>query len=664
MIKAFQKKLPQIIFLFLLIVYVHNLSRSVYGGDVGDFVSAAIVGGVPHPSGYPFITLLGFLLTRINFITPAFMVNLISAVSAAIGGFLFFKFTLKATNNRLIAVISTFTLAFNYLYWFFAEIAEVFALNNLFVIILIYLGYLFYSTRKTKYFYLLAFFAGLSMTNNYIISFTFPAIGILLLTNIKFFLKKPKTILKGILVSFLGFSPVLYILIAAQFNPVINWDNTKDIKGFIDVILRKHYGTFGVGFDVNLILAEKINIQKNYLLYLLNQITIPVAVISFFGILELFKNKKIFLLAIILSFILSGPVFINLIGIPYYSLFQAGIYERFFSMSAVVFLFLFPFGLKFIVNLLNSLFAKKTYQNLFLIVFLIIPVLLFKYNFPKTDLHDLWIGDKIGYDILSFLPKNSYILITGDTPLFNTWYVHFGLKYRTDLKLLNFVGTNTFNLEREKFLKNNPKLKIEDELFLHVLKDLSKKNNVFSLTTYQFKKGEKLNWVPYGLAYKLENGKNNLSKDEYIKTQKNIWNNMLAINDLKKDSLSKKSLTISEIPYFYSNNYLYFGNYVYEKYKDRDFAIKTIHEALQIDKNNHNAYILLSTYLIEDSKCAEATEQLSKVKELNPFETKYYLLSYYNNRFCYKDKKKIDQIIKEYSQVFKGDFFKDLKIIK
>jgi len=69
------------LFFLFFIVYILNSSRSIYAGDVGDLVSAAAVGGVAHPPGYPLFTFLGFILTHLHLgSSPAFQVGLISVI--------------------------------------------------------------------------------------------------------------------------------------------------------------------------------------------------------------------------------------------------------------------------------------------------------------------------------------------------------------------------------------------------------------------------------------------------------------------------------------------------------------------------------------------------------------------------------------------------------
>ncbi|MDP3733183.1 MAG: DUF2723 domain-containing protein, partial [Candidatus Daviesbacteria bacterium] len=251
-------------FIIPFFIYIHNLSRSVYGGDVGDLVTAASVFGVAHPPGYPLFTLLGFLLTKLPLgQTQAFLVGLISSLSAALGIAIFYLLILRLTKNALVSAISAFILAFSYLYWFYAEIAEVFALNNFFAILLFYLSISYRQTAKVRYLYLFFLSLGLSLTNHQTIIFIFPSLLILIFINfIKLIKKRPKTLILCLISFLLGFSIYLYVPIASSHNPVINWDNVKDFPSFWRLLLRQDYGTFSAGLFLQPTLLQRLVILK------------------------------------------------------------------------------------------------------------------------------------------------------------------------------------------------------------------------------------------------------------------------------------------------------------------------------------------------------------------------------------------------------------------
>jgi len=65
-------------------LYVWTLAPGLTSADGGDFVTAAYHAGIPHPSGYPLWTILGWLATRLPVSNPAIATNLLSAICAAV----------------------------------------------------------------------------------------------------------------------------------------------------------------------------------------------------------------------------------------------------------------------------------------------------------------------------------------------------------------------------------------------------------------------------------------------------------------------------------------------------------------------------------------------------------------------------------------------------
>jgi len=635
-----KNKLPLAIFFIVFIVYVHNLSRSVYGGDVGDLISAAFVGGVAHPPGYPLFTFLGFLLTRINLISPAFMVGLISVFASSLAVVFYYRLSLKITNSKFISLISVLILAFNYLFWFYTEIAEVFALNNFFIILLIFLALLYYKNKTIKYFYLLFFFTGLSLTNHQTIILLFPSLLILTYSN---FLKEKNKLKKLILSLFflmLGLLPYLYVPIAAFRNPVINWDNVKDLNSFLHLILRKDYGTFSSGLFAPPNVQQRVVILNTYLFNLITQLTIPTILISITGAITTFvKNKKLFF-AFFLGFFLSGPFFITYAGFPLVSGFALGVYERFIIFSSIMLLLFLPTGLKNVSNFIHSLVNKKININFIISIFLIIPFMLFYFNFPKTDLHTVFTGDYLIYDIFSPLPKNAVIVLTGDTIMFNARYVFYALKYRPDIVILDYEHVIDKNLLADLLIKE------------------SKNRSIFSIVPTQKSKGGKIIWMPYGLTYELlASAKEAPTKDNFLNIQTKIWNSFKYIKskDYQSNKLALESLTISEIKKTYSDAMLNTGTYVYAHYNDKKGAYAIFNKAENIDDKNPNVYFTLGLYYLVEKDCQKAQENFDMAININPIDTESYKYLIYDYKYCFKNDSKANSIIKYYNSYFKTD---------
>ncbi len=656
--------LPLTIFIGVLAIYIHNLSRATYGGDVGDLLNAAATMGVAHAPGYPLFTFLGFLLSRINFISPAFMIGLISAFSGAFGVLIFYYLSLKFTKSRLISVISALLLAFTYYFWFYNEIGEVFALNNFFALLLFLTAVVYSSSKNIKYLFLLAFIAGLSLTNHQTIILIFPSLLVLVFPRLIKDFKKPKNIVLSFLFGALGLIPYIYIPIASFHNPPINWDHVHNLDSFLHLVLRKDYGTFSIGSFASSSVEQRIIDVKIYFFNIITQATIPASFVIFLGLIHLLKNNRKLLLSLFLAFILSGPFFVYYSGFPFVNSFNLGVYERFITLSFIVYLMLFPFGLLLLKTILDKFLSKKILSSLIICVFILIPLMLFRFNYVKTDLSGLTAGDDVAYDLLSPLPKNSMIFLNGDTVLFNTWYVHFGKNFRPDVQVVNINGVTEnkyFKDKQESYLKKYPNEKNKINSNVNVTLEIAKTTPVFSIADIEPTKGKQLNWVPYGLSNKLFIG-DLPSNAEYKKQMGKLWK---SFHIPKTDTLVMGNLTIADIPLFYSNALVRTGNYFLNHYGDKVSASEYYQKALEADGSNPAAFQSIGNYYLKENNCGLAQMNLNAAIELDRYNPVPYFFQYYNYISCFKNEKKAKTIINEYNKVFKSNFLDDLtKTIK
>lgn len=130
-----------LVFLPALVVYLAGAPAGLTwvndSADGGDLISAAAVGGVPHPTGYPLWTLLAQALLRLPLGEPAWRAALISILSAAAAAALVVLLVLylapSAANARghlaASAVAAGLLLAFAPALWGQAVVVEVYALH-------------------------------------------------------------------------------------------------------------------------------------------------------------------------------------------------------------------------------------------------------------------------------------------------------------------------------------------------------------------------------------------------------------------------------------------------------------------------------------------------------------------------------------------------------
>ena len=130
-----------LLFLYALGVYVLTLPPTVVGGDSGEIVVAAWTLAVPHPPGYPLITLLGYVFSHLLFPfgEPAYRMGVMNALFGA-GAVAALQLAVREVTGSICA--GTFAAAlygFSPLVWQYATTPEVFALNSLFTALILLL---------------------------------------------------------------------------------------------------------------------------------------------------------------------------------------------------------------------------------------------------------------------------------------------------------------------------------------------------------------------------------------------------------------------------------------------------------------------------------------------------------------------------------------------
>ncbi|MCR4296114.1 MAG: DUF2723 domain-containing protein, partial [Elusimicrobia bacterium] len=130
-----------VVFASLTALFWLGRSRSFGMGDSPQHVLAALLWAVPHPPGYPLQTALGWLWSRLPWSDPGAAVNGLSGVfSAAAAGALFLL--LRAGGVRRAAALTAAALmAFSPIFWYYALVAEVRALNGLLALAAAYFAF-------------------------------------------------------------------------------------------------------------------------------------------------------------------------------------------------------------------------------------------------------------------------------------------------------------------------------------------------------------------------------------------------------------------------------------------------------------------------------------------------------------------------------------------
>jgi hypothetical protein len=122
-----------------LAAYVRTLAPDVLYGDSAEFQTLAYTLGTTHSTGYPIYLLLARAIGFLPIGSPAWRVNLVSAVGAATTVSSIFLLTRYLTHSRIGALLGSVALGLSYTFWSQALIAELYtpALSFLSIIVLL-----------------------------------------------------------------------------------------------------------------------------------------------------------------------------------------------------------------------------------------------------------------------------------------------------------------------------------------------------------------------------------------------------------------------------------------------------------------------------------------------------------------------------------------------
>ncbi len=127
--------------IFLIIMYFPFFFHSPFVDDGLEFVSAAKVLGIPHPSGYPLYTLLSAIIMRIlTFLSPYKSVTLLTFFFTLLSAnFLYLLFRIK--NTFLTSLFITLLVYSNFYILKISVSPEVYSLHLLFFSMIVYFSF-------------------------------------------------------------------------------------------------------------------------------------------------------------------------------------------------------------------------------------------------------------------------------------------------------------------------------------------------------------------------------------------------------------------------------------------------------------------------------------------------------------------------------------------
>jgi len=503
-----------LIFLAFLLIYTSTATRTVQGGDTGEFMVVANEGGVAHPPGYPLYILSGKLLTQLKISSPAFRGTLPSLISGAITVALLFLILLELESNLLVAFISSIVLGFSKLFWTYSGAAEVFTLNTAIIGAVVFLVAKTYRRQKESQprswtIPLLFLLGGLGLSNHHTIVLIFPIfiLGFYFASRGENWKRLVLLYGLGLFTFLLGLLPYLYLYALGSKSTAWAWGNTGDFKELVAHFLRKYYGTFKLTtFEESF---SPFTYPSKYFLNLPKEFFFLPFIGGVLGLAlsaRMFFQKKteeplrLFYAVLGTSFLLSSLFFMSRFNLPNWA--ETLIAQRFYILPNFLFTLFLALGLNFLLNK-----GKRVAQYSKLVI--IISVITFlPLNYTQANYRTDTIIEDYVLNALKGVEKEAWIFGEGDTHFYSFLYAKQTLKFREDVQYVDInLLPNKWYMRRLKRL--NPEIKFpQEELSYHDFVIKFMEVNMLERPVYiaNFFYPEVLNkwkWYPSGLVYRL-----------------------------------------------------------------------------------------------------------------------------------------------------------------
>lgn len=401
---------PVLVGALALVLYALTLYPDLAGGDSAELTAAIATGGVIHPPGYPLYELLGRLFIHLPHGSIAWRVSFLSAVCDAAAAGVLCAAVGRWAGSRLAGIVAGALLAASPGIWRYAICAEVFALDNLCVALVLWLSLEYARRRDPRLLVAGALLAGLGLSNHHTIVFTLLPFGAWAIATAPRELRSTRTLGMLVLAVAVGLLPYLYLPVAASRHAPITWGAADTWHGFWAHVLRREYGTFQLaptGIAGASDGTQTVSAWWSDLLEQLGWWGVPLAA---FGVVSCVRRDATRLaLASIAAVVLSVGVMATLGNLPVTDLLHRGIVARFWQQPLVHVCSWCGFGVAWLAEVLGP--SKRWASLSFTAALAVVPAAA---RFGSMDRHTSTLVRSYGTEILRAAPPGALLVTKGD----------------------------------------------------------------------------------------------------------------------------------------------------------------------------------------------------------------------------------------------------------
>lgn len=608
---------PASIFGFLMAVYLWTIAPGNFWIDSAAFATCNEILGLPHSPSFPIYTILGRVF---HFISPggsAFDSNLYSAIVSSFAGVVIYfiillfmkRFNKGLLNSKLIASCGAIMIGLSLPVWQSSVRAEVYALNNLLLslIILLYLKILNEksNSQKIRLSFLAVFIQGLAFTNHSLLALlTTPLIlGIVYhlyrILNLK---TMGKAISIGAIIFSIALSVYCYLPVRANLDPAINSGQPKTIAATFKAITRT-----GDDFipESQTIVPKYTNRAGALVRFIYDQTGGLILIGLIAGLFQIFKKRQWNLMLLTSLF----PVgFLLVVWAADFQLFNFDIV----AYTGIPLAVLIVVSISGLLLLAGKIKDKTNLGKFIPAAFVILAFFQLYGNLYASDLSGSKGTDILTESILDHAPQNSLIIVNEDNVVLSLWNHCYAQRKRSDIAVIS-AGALYRPAYRSQLKINYPDLTMPKEIELNKIIDLPKYISELS----KLNKSRRPIFVQYGVPgidtnlmqpegflFCLNEEKQDINPDK-IKGQKIILEN---ISGKSTDLLTKE---------FIARNAFNLGAF-YDRRRMPEYALEYFEFAIETDDENPEYFLRLGIAMLNIGRKDDAVlllEQATKIGE-------------------------------------------------
>jgi hypothetical protein len=478
------------------IVYWLTLCPTVSIGDSGEFITNAVTLGINHTTGYPLYTLITSCAVRLLFfVTPAFAVNMVSALYAAAAAVFVFRTVRLLTEDDVAAFGAALMFSFSLTVWSAAVVAEVYSLTLFGLSLILFLIVDWYRSGEPRTYHipLIAYLSGLLLTQH--------TVTVLVLFCIAgFIFSQPKRAFGSVAGFFyfialfgLGASVYLYLPVRSSGDPPLDWLNPETFDNLMDFFFpfakRKV-----VMYDAEGLANRALWIGRR----LLTEEMWYFAPIAGFAVPWMKKHKRI--AALLLGIIALSTSFAIIRRQPVEGDFASLLLPSILAM--VIFI-----GIGFSALRKDILQTQLRQDAVFITFILCFPAAVAALHWDRCDMSANRFGEELAGHLLNGVEPDALLFVQGDEQTFLPWYYKYVDGRYAGLTVVNWDFLNTqWHSEAvgNELTMNLQSLTGAAERARLILKNVMQKRPVYFLQQLPFEWiTREYSAVPIGFIYRI-----------------------------------------------------------------------------------------------------------------------------------------------------------------